>query len=135
MAFEVFDKRLVPLRGTPSVTLQKRGILSINAAAHALIGKAKVVELLFDAERRVMAVRPAVPSPTAYHVRGPSKTGQVLLSVTAFTNAFGIDTENSRRYDPFVEGGMLCIDLNGPSIVIRGNRSKDSDPRQTKGEG
>jgi hypothetical protein len=134
MAFEVFDKRSAPMQGTPSVTLQKRGILSINAAAHALIGKADVVELLFDAERRVMALRPAAPSPTAYQVRGPSKTGQVLLSVTAFTHAFGIDTEDSRRYEPFVEDGMLCIDLNGPSTVIRGNRSKDTDPQQTEGE-
>lgn len=135
MAFKVFDKRSAPMRSTPSVTLQKRGILSINAAAHALIGKADVVDLLFDAERRVMALRPAAPSPTAYKVRGPSKTGQVLLSVTAFANAFNIDTDDSRRYEPFVEDGMLCIDLNGPSTVIQGNRSKDTDPQQTEGEG
>lgn len=30
MAFEVFDKRSAPMLGTPSVTLQKRGILSIK---------------------------------------------------------------------------------------------------------
>ena len=60
------------MQGTPSVTLDKRAILLINAAAHALIGKADVVELLFDAERRVMALRPAAPSPTAYQFRGPS---------------------------------------------------------------
>lgn len=134
MAFEVFDKRSAPTSGTPSVTLQKRGILSINAAAHALIDKPDVVELLFDSDRRVIALRPAASSPTAYQVRGPSKTGQVLLSVTAFTHAFNIDTEESRRFEPFTEDGMLCIDLKGHSTVVRGNRSKDADPQQTDGE-
>ncbi|NKT46166.1 hypothetical protein GS908_01205 [Rhodococcus hoagii] len=39
MAFEVFDKRMSPLAKAPSVTIQKRGIFSINKAAHALIGE------------------------------------------------------------------------------------------------
>mgnify|MGYP006873876678 CR=1 FL=1 len=48
MAFEVFDKRSAPMKGTPSVTIQKRGILSINGPAHRMIDGALVVELLFD---------------------------------------------------------------------------------------
>ena len=126
MAFEVFDKRSAPMKGTPSVTIQKRGILSINGPAHKMIDGALVVELLFDKSRRVMALRPADPSPRSYALREPSKTGQTLLSATAFMDAYDIDTTVSRRYEPFEEDGMLCINLAGPSIEVRGNRSRAS---------
>lgn len=123
MGFEVFDKRHAPLRGTPSVTVQKRGIVSINGPAHKLIDGAQVVELLFDRDRRVMGIRPAKPSPRAYELREPSRTGQTILSATSFVDAYGIDTTVSRRYEPFVEDGMLCINFAGESTEIRGNRS------------
>lgn len=123
MGFELFDKRSAPMRGTPSVTVQRKGILSINAAAHQLIDKAQVVDLLFDPERRVMALRPADASPHSYELRKPSKSGQTLLSATAFMQAYEVDTSVSRRFEPFEENGMLCINFNGPSTEVRGNRS------------
>ena len=124
MAFEVFDKRQAPMRGAASVTVQKRGIVSINAAAHQIINAAQVVELLFDRDRRVMAIRPAEPSTRTYQLREPSKSGQTLLSATAFMDTYGIDTSVSRRYEPFEEDGMLCIDFNAEFTEIRGNRAK-----------
>lgn len=126
MAFQVFDKRKAPMKGAPSVTVQRRGIISINGPAHALIGRARVVELLFDEDRQVMAIRPAERSPRAYELREPSRSGQTLLSATAFAQAFDLDTSVSRRFEPFVEEGMLCIDFSGPSTVIQGNRTKKS---------
>lgn len=131
MAWEVFDKRHAPMKGTPSVTVQRRGILSINGPAHALINKAQVVELLFDPARGVMGLKPADPSPRTYELRNPSKTGQTLLSAVAFMDAYEIDTSVSRRYDPFVEEGMLCINLSGPSSEIHGNRSKARGERSS----
>lgn len=122
MAFEVFDKRSAPMKGAPSVTVQRKGIVSINAPAHKLIEGARVVELLFDPGRRVMALRPAEPSPRTYELRAPSKSGQTLVSATAFMQAYDIDTSVSRRYEPFEEDGMLCIDFNGDFTEVRGNR-------------
>lgn len=130
MGFQVFDKRNAPMKGAPSVTVQRRGIISINGPAHALIGASRVVELLFDQDRKVMAIRPAERSPRAYELREPSRSGQTILSATAFTQAFDIDTSVSRRFDPFVEDGMLCIDFNGPSTVIQGNRTKKAGKDQ-----
>lgn len=127
MPFEVFDKRSAPMRGAPSVTVQRKGIVSINAPAHKMIDGAKVVELLFDPARRVMALRPADTSPRTYELREPSRSGQTLLSATAFMQNYGIDTSVSRRYEPFEEDGMLCIDFNGPSTEVRGNRRARSD--------
>ena len=131
MPFEVFDKRSAPMAGAPSVTLQRRGIVSINGPAHALINRPRVVELLFDRERRIVALRSADPSPTTYELRRPTRSGQTLLSAAAFTKAYDIDTDVSRRFEPFVEDGMLCFDLNGPSVEIRGNRSPRRDGEES----
>lgn len=134
MPFEVFDKRSAPMKGAPSVTVQRKGIVSINAPAHKLINEARVVELLFDPVRRVMALRPADPSPRTYELRSPSRSGQTLVSATAFMQTYDIDTSVSRRYEPFEEDGMLCIDFSGPSTEVRGNRraktSEEDDGQQ-----
>lgn len=126
MGFEVFDKRMAPLAKAPSVTIQKRGIFSINKAAHKLIGEPATVELLFDKDNQIVALRES-DLPHAYAIRPQSQrrdTGQVILSATAFTQFYEIDTSISRRYKPYERDGMLCIDLKGPSVEVVGNRSK-----------
>ena len=133
MGFEVFDKRMTPLAKAPSVTIQKRGVISLNKAAHDLIENAETVELLYDRERRVMALRAADDSsPHAYAVRNGSRRGpgQAIVSATAFTAHYGIDTTATRRWKPFVEDGMLCVDLSQEGTVITGNRTKPTPPAQ-----
>lgn len=134
MGFEVFDKRMAPLAKAPSVTIQKRGIFSINRAAHKLIGEPETVELLFDKENQVIALRPS-KEPHAYSIRPQSSrdTGQVILSATAFTQYYDIDTSVSRRYKPYEQDGMLCIDLAGSSTVVRGNRAKREGSEASEG--
>lgn len=128
MGFEVFDKRMAPLAKAPSVTIQKKGIFSINRAAHNLIGAPETVELLFDKEASVIAMRPSDES-HAYSIRPQtaSGTGQVLLSASAFTQYYDIDTKVSRRYKPYEQDGMLCIDVGGPSVEVIGNRASQED--------
>jgi hypothetical protein len=127
MGFEVFDKRMTPLAKAPSVTIQKRGVISLNKAAHDLIGNAETVELLYDRDRNVVALRAADDSaPHAYAVRSGSKNGpgQAIVSATAFTQHYGIDTTATRRWKPLTEDGMLCVDLNVEGTLITGNRAK-----------
>lgn len=126
MAFEVFDKRKSSLKKTPSATLQKRGILSLNGSAHQLIDTASSVELLYDSEAQVIALRPS-DAPHAYEFREANKTtGQVIVSLTAFTEHYGIDTSQSRRFTPRKEGNMLCLDLDKGSTIV-GNRAKEKN--------
>lgn len=135
MGFELFDKRLVPVSKAPSITIQKRGILSINKVAHDMIGAADTVELLYDREERIIAIRPTDgQSPHAYSIRPQSQrgTGQAILSATAFTQYYEIDTTVSRRWVPYESEGMLCIDLKGQSAEIRGNRSKKHEELETE---
>ena len=133
MPFEVFDKRMTPLAKAPSVTIQKRGVISLNKAAHDLVANAETVELLYDRDRKVMALRAADDSsPHAYAVRNGSKRGpgQAIVSATAFTQHYGIDTTATRRWKPFIEEGILCVDLTQEGTVITGNRTKPTAPAQ-----
>jgi hypothetical protein len=102
-------------------------VVSLNKAAHDLVDNAETVELLYDRDRRVIALRAADDSsPHAYAVRNGSKRGpgQAIVSATAFTQHYGIDTTATRRWKPFVEDGMLCVDLTQEGTVITGNRTK-----------
>lgn len=127
MAFEVFDKRQAALGKAPSVTIQKRGLLSLNRAAHALIGAPDTIELLYDKDERVVGIRPVADDvPHGYTVRPQSNTkatGPVIIAGTAFTQYYSIDTATSRRWTPTVHEGILCIDLKEPGTALIGNRS------------
>lgn len=57
MPFEVFDNRMSPLAKAPSVTIQKRGVISMNKAAHDVVDNTETVELLYDSDRNVMPLR------------------------------------------------------------------------------
>jgi hypothetical protein len=108
-------------------------VISLNKAAHDLVDNAETVELLYDRERKVMALRAADDSsPHAYAVRNgsPRGPGQAIVSATAFTQHYGIDTTETRRWKPFVEDGMLCVDLTEQGTVITGNRTKAMAPAQ-----
>ncbi|WP_229586599.1 hypothetical protein [Kocuria sp. CCUG 69068] len=113
------------------MTIQKRGVISLNKAAHDLVDNAQTVELLYDRDRQFMALRATDDSsPHAYAVRNGSKRGpgQAIVSATAFTQHYGIDTTATRRWKPFLEDGMLCVDLTQEGTVITGNRTKITVP-------
>lgn len=76
MSLEILDKTMTPLTQAPSVTIQKRGLISLNKAAHDLVDNVQTVELLYDRDRHVMALRAAGDSfPHTYALRNGSKRG------------------------------------------------------------
>lgn len=131
MAFEVFNKKLAPLTKGPSVTIQKRGLISINRAAFAMLGEPSAVELLFDRESRVIGLRAIDETAAhAYPLRPQSNkqgTGPLILAGTAFTQYYEIDTAVSKRWVPTLVDGMLCIDLKQEGVVATSNRIKPRD--------
>lgn len=133
MGFEVFEKSSAPLTKVPTVTLQKRGTISLNRSAHALMDGADYVELLWDNERRVVGFRPTSESnPNAYPVRAQNSktdTGPLIIAGMAFTKFYGIDTSHAARYIPEREGEIVCISLDGPHQRVTSNRD-----RRTRGE-
>ena len=112
MGWGRFEGKGSPVSAEPVVSIQKRGMVSINEAAVQMMGSPEEVELMFDPERKLFALHPAPQSPHAYHLRKSKSGTQRMLSATAFMKLYNIDMSYARRYTPFMEEGMLCIDLS-----------------------
>lgn len=126
MAFKVFEKGSAPVQTVPSVTIQKRGLISMNRAAHSLIGGAEAVELLWDEDRRVIGFRPtSLENVNGYPVRPQvtsSNKGPLLIAGSLFTKFIRLDTSEARRWTPYLEDEVLCIDISHPGGRVNSNR-------------
>jgi hypothetical protein len=129
MGFELFDKRAAGRTKVPTITIQRKGTMSVNAAAAFLItGGAEIpkemaVELLFDREKKIVGVRKAVKEhPSVYTLRKQKNSDSYLLGGRAFTQFYGIDTTESRRYAARkYDGDVVGVDLNDQfQTVTRG---------------
>lgn len=129
MPFEVFDKKSVPSTTEPWVTIQKRGLLSLNRTAADALGTPEAVELLFDREAQIIGFRSAdLDNPRAFQLRkqgkNPTRNANFLVAGTAFCNYYKIDTSFARRYKPEMDGDVLTVDLNHDYAIATGPRSK-----------
>jgi hypothetical protein len=126
MAFETFKRQRAPISTEPSVTIQKRGTLSLNMPAYSALGEPKAVELLYDREAHLMALRQTEPGmDSAYVVRPLGKGNSTwLISGKAFTSYYGIETGVARRWAGRVEEGLLIFDLSVPGVDVSGNRNR-----------
>ena len=125
--FETFTRRMIPLTKKPYVTIQKRGTISMNKAAFVAMGSPEAVELLFDSVAQIIGFRPVDPSlPHAYAPRGVGSKADsttYVISAAAFTQYFQIDTTVSRRWEAAIDDGVLCVDLQQPSLEVTSNRT------------
>lgn len=124
MPFEVFKRQRAPVSTEPAVTIQKRGTLSLNAAAYESLEAPEAVELLYDRSERLIGMRKANPSTDhAYAVRPLGKGGRNwLISGRSFSAYYGIPTESARRWSARVDEGMLIVDLKQPGTQVTGAR-------------
>lgn len=143
--FETFVKGVSTRSKKPTVTMQRRGIMSFNPAAYEALGSPETVELLYSSARKMIAVRPVDASQASHAItmrgvggKAAAKNGKgaMLLAATAFCQAYDIDTTETVRRDVEVSDGVLVIDLNDPGVTIRGNRSprKGSEDVDVEGE-
>ena len=127
--FETFTKHLIRLQHEPQVTIQRRGALSLNRPAYLALGSPDAVELLYDADARIVGLR-AVDSGVehAYAVRPATSgaNGRCAISAMAFTKFYGIDTSRSLRWPAYLDDGVLCVDLTGEPTPVTSNRARDS---------
>ncbi|MDE8670891.1 hypothetical protein PY310_20175 [Pseudarthrobacter sp. H3Y2-7] len=133
MAFKVFEKGSAPAPTIPTVTIQKRGMFSLNDAAFRMIGQPEGVQFLWDGDAKLIAIQ-GVPltTPNAYPTRrqGPAKDtkrGIVLIAGAMFTKFIGIDTSVAKRWVPRLEDGMLIVDLNEPSQTVASTRRRTEE--------
>ncbi len=124
--FQVFKKRTVPLVKQPYVTIQKRGVFSLNKAAHDELGTPEAIELLYDPDEKIVGIRGVKASVEhAYPLRSgvANRESSFLVSGRAFTQYYGIETDVSRRWPAYMDDGILCIDLKQPRTDVTGNRN------------
>jgi len=124
-SFQVFDKRAVALAGAPTVTFQRTGTISLNAAAFHAMGGPAFVELLYDPDEKVVGLRPlATRLPHAYPV-GATRQGRTYrVAGHAFARLCGIPGAVSTRYAAELAGGVLCVDLTRQGTVVARTRRR-----------
>lgn len=119
MPFETFTRQR--RAGLPFVTIQKKGVISLNRAAFESLGSPEFVELLFDPDGRLVALHRVESSVEhAYQVRAPVDNHATwLISGGAFISYYEIDNSKSVRRAARMEGDLLIIDLNDPHVDPR----------------
>lgn len=134
--FEVFDKRTTPLVKRPEVTIQTKGMLSMNASAYHALGTPKAVELLYDRGQRVVGMRPVEPeAPHAYPIRGVKSGSTYMVSGRAFFGYYDISTERPVRREAAIVEGVLIIDLKQPGRDATSNRNRAKRLREERSNG
>lgn len=135
MGFEVFKRGSFPPPNAPSVTIQKKGLVSLNRAAMELLHNPEAVQFLWDRDRRVMGIQAvSIESSNAYPVRSQVPPGRranahggaSLIAGTLFTRSIELDTSQARRWLPRMEGDILCVDLKQLGQPITSNRNRRS---------
>ena len=125
--FEVFRKSTRSSADQPTVTVQKRGTISFNRASHLALGAPDAVELLYDAEARIIGLRAVGPhSEHASFVRSSTgrESGPYVVTAIAFLRFYKITAAITRRWPATMQDDVLCIDLNEPGTPVTSNRAK-----------
>lgn len=127
--FELFSGRAAPVGKAPTVTVQARGLMSINAAAYEALGSPVAVQLGYSAAKRAIAIQP-VPKEGlgTYTLRKQGQRGSTWgISGRAFATHYGLNVGASRRYEAEVVKGALVVNLDGPFQPVQGARAKKGD--------
>ena len=129
MAFEVFTRQAARLTKDPQITIQRRGNLSLNASAAALVAGEKEpdqlpVELLYDPKEKMVGIRQAESTLGSYNLRKQQKSESYLVSGRAFTEYYGINTDVARRYQARELGdGIIGFGLDDQHLEVGRKRS------------
>ncbi|AXG12283.1 hypothetical protein [Intrasporangium calvum] len=136
MGFELFEKGSAPVSSVPSLTIQRRGLMSLNDAAFKLLKEPLAVHFLWDSEQRLIGIRAAAPNDlNAYPTRRQNQakgTGPVLIAGTLFTRFIGLDTTEARRWAPELRDDTLIVDLKveGTRVISNRERSRRSSAQE-----
>lgn len=132
MTFKVFEKGSAPTPTVPAVTIQKRGLFSLNDAAYKMLDEPEYIAFLYDADEQLIALKPTTSTDlNGYPARRQSpagksgkSTGPVLIAGSMFTRFIDMDTSQARRWTPELRDGMLLIDRKTDGALVISNRNR-----------
>jgi len=126
LQFEIYDRRNSYGRGRKragkTVTVQARGLMSLNEEAYAELGSPQAVKFLVAKDEMLIGLEPCKPSDqNAYAVR----TRQHVVSAITVLKYMGADLSRARRYELRVKDGLPpYIDLGEDAPVVTSNRKR-----------
>lgn len=133
MGFAVFEKGSAPVSTVPAVTIQKRGLFSLNDASYKLLGEPETIQFLWDADEKLIALKPSARDDlNGYPARRQSSTkghGPVLVAGSMFCKFIGLDTTHAKRWTPRKQDELLIIDLKEPGALVISNRERGAKAR------
>jgi hypothetical protein len=135
MVFKLFERDTAPAPTSPSMTIQKGGLISLNAAAADLLSNPAAVQLYYDGDFNIIGIKAVKPGaahsfktrrqPTSKKSSSRHR-GTMLFSGQLFTKRIGLDTSQARRYTPRMDpsGDMLTVDLKQGGHPVSSNRHR-----------
>ena len=131
--FKKWDRKSAPKTTEPMVTMQRRGIFSLNRAAFEAMGEPKKVDLYFNERENIVAFVPAEEdSLSAYPPREQGNRANYYGAGQLFTRHNRIDSSVARRYRPTIKDYILFLDLKGPSMDATGARARQKVKNESK---
>lgn len=114
--WQVWERKGVPRTRSrsPAVSWPKTGRMMLNKAATEALGDPEDVLLLYDPETGRVGIRPtAGDDERRVKVSSNGRTSRAIAA-RVFRRDFGLpESVLGRRYEPWVEDGMLVFDLPG----------------------
>ncbi|CAN5526099.1 hypothetical protein BH10ACI2_BH10ACI2_08990 [soil metagenome] len=104
------------------VTLNRRGAFLLNRHVHAAMGRPLAAKLLFDAENRMVALKPADPAlSNAFPVFEKDKSQNHRIQASPFCKHAGIEVTGTIVFNEahITREGALILDLKKTSQSIR----------------
>ena len=102
------------------VTLNNRGVMLLNKTAYEALGMPAAVKLLYDEDRRVIALKPEdIRRSNAFPVKQKDKYYNRTIHVTPFCRHFGIDIRRTVLFNEIDidREGMMRLELNGTITI------------------
>lgn len=122
----MFDAQAAPRVKQPLVSLQRKGVFTLNRAAFVALGEPEAVQLLFDPGERVVGFRAADPGEAnSYAVRVTEPSGSYAVSGVAFVKHYEIPLDVARRWPARLEDGVLFFALNDPGVEVVGRDARE----------
>lgn len=122
----------------PALTIHERGIISVNGPAMDLAfgdedrSSRLNVELLYDAELRLIGIRQAdAENLNPHHLRRQGKSRVYLVSAVQFLAHYGIGHPVTLRYRATLLGDILSLCLDDQPTIA----SRKQAPKASNGEG
>jgi hypothetical protein len=132
--FEVFKRQILAPSDDPAVTIQKRGVITVNKAAHLALGEPHWIELLYDPAERLVGFRSAPPDASHAYAFQSTREGKgpFVASCAAFIKHYNINTDRTRRWPARMHDDILVIDLKEAGVEVTSNRGKTKPAKPRK---